>query len=74
MTHQPFPFRHATATAAIVSGLATLMAAAGVQGKANGTDEVDPYAGNIRLFGGLQLLLFAGGLLICICAGFRAMG
>jgi len=59
---------------AIVSAIATLMASAGVQGRAHtATPSPDPYARSIRFFAAVQLRLFVLGLVLTVLAGFQAL-
>lgn len=57
----------------VVLGLLTLMACAGILGRAKDTASADPYSGNARLLGGLQLITFLIGLGMAIIAGFMSV-
>jgi hypothetical protein len=57
----------------VVFGLLTLMACAGIIGRARDADSADPYKGNARAMGGLQLISFLVGLAMSIAAGFASV-
>lgn len=57
----------------IIFGLLTLMACVGILGRAETNEDIDPYRPNLRVLGGLQLLVFLSGLVITIVAGFMSV-
>jgi len=59
---------------AIISGLLTLMASAGVQQKAaEGNQQPSINQGNIRIFGAAELILFALGMILSVWAGLTSV-
>jgi hypothetical protein len=58
---------------AVIFGLATLMASAGVQARPPRQREPDPYAPNLALLGALQVLAFLAGLALSVVAGLLGL-
>lgn len=54
---------------AIIFSVLTLMACAGVLGKSDAKTPPDPYSQNLRVLGGVQILLFLAGIIVTVIAG-----
>lgn len=57
----------------VAFGLLTLMACAGIVGRAEDADSASPYQGNARVLSGLQLAAFMIGLVMSLAAGFASL-